>query len=243
MWRDRSVPTSPKTRSRRDRRRRCRRPSAALEPRRFSMSDRHHDDPPSPFIVEWVEQAAGERLLGRRGARRGDGTRPSRSSAGSRRLPRLRRRLADRRRSARGAKSCRGAELACARWFADLTCHPLPAARIRARSSSPATCSAISSRARSGPGAGRRGPVRDVHGSAARISAGGRAPPTTCWSQASCGTRSSDLDVLFYEEVGGAARRSRGSSARRRDLQRREVLGAAATRCRAAARHATASPW
>ena len=164
----RRFPADRTRRSRRDRPGRCRQRSEALEPRRSVCPIDRHDDPPSPFVVEWVRELSRRRHSGGPGARRGDGTRTSCGAARRGRLSRVRRRLADRRRSGRGRRAAAAQPDVSRAWCADLTHIPAAARRVRAgrRDALPAARSVPC--ARGSADAGRRRPLRDVHRAPAR---------------------------------------------------------------------------
>ena len=133
-------------------------------------------------------------------ARRRDGPRAARAAAGARRVPHLRRRHRVRRACATRWRRPRPNGVAVHGWCADLTQHPLPAARfdLVRRHALPAARSV--SRAARGVRARRRRAVRDLHDRAARA----RHRADVARSPAEPGElreRFDGFEVLFYEEV------------------------------------------
>ena len=207
MWREMSLPRSPKTRRRRRARRgRCRRPKAAPEP--FCRS----------YVTFAIRRASGSRRCATRIAR----TPPQRAldvamGRGRHALLLARHGFHDVRRR-REARRGRDAIASAARdgltirgWCADLTMYPLPRERVRlvvvTRYLQRDLFPSITRRR----AAGRLRHLRDVHGRAARARRRARRRRITCCEPGELRASFDGWDMLFYEEV---VRRSRGADRR-----------------------------
>jgi tellurite methyltransferase len=179
------------------------------------MSDRHHDDPPSPFIVEWMSKLPAHSYLGGRAldVAMGRGRHLELLARGGYRVFGVDWQIdvvsaAVRRAAAAG--------LGVRAWVADLTCHPLPAAAfdllVVTRYLERGLFGAL------GQALAPEGVILyETFTEAQRDLGWGPRSPDHLLKPGELRNAFEDLDVLFYEEVGEPAAVAR-LAGRRRDF-------------------------